>query len=1332
MQGDIIKASPKSTRDSLRESEERWVFALESSGHGVWDWNVPANAVFFSHLWKAILGYDDGDIKDAPEEWLNRIHPQDLARVQAAIREHLDGKTPSYVSEYRMRCRNGSYKWILDRGRVFERGADGQPLRVIGTHTDITERKKQDDALEQLSLVASHTINGVVITDKDGLIEWVNDSFTNLTGYGLPEVLGKKPGAVLQGPDTDEETIERIRHALQEGNRCEETLLNYTKDGRPFYVQMRIDPVRSSTGELRKFVALQTDVTERVLGEKSLRENKERLRLALEASGDGIWEYEPTTKALFLSARCKEMLGYSEEEIGDTLADWEMLVHPDDLEAVRTEFYRHVSGEATIYRSEHRLRCRDGTYKWVLDRGRILDWTADRKPLRVIGTHSDISELRAAEERARRSEERLRVVLNAATGVAVISSNAQGVIDYFSRGAESLLGYTSEEMTGKQTPVIIHDPEELNARARELTDQLGEPISGFRVFTAIADRMGSERREWTYICKDGSRKFVDLYVYPLKSRSGEITGYLGTSVDITERRKMESELRTSEQKFRGIFEFAPVGMALNDFTTGAFIAANQSLLESVGRTWEEFATLSYWDITPKEYQPQEDEQLLSLRATGRYGPYQKEFIKRDGRRFPVLLQGMLIDDAEGRPMICSIVQDISEIKRIEEELRDAIAAQQAASALLRAAGRIARIGHWELKIGESSPYWSDITCQIHEVPPGTRVSLDKALDFYLPEDRCYVQSLIHQATEEIRPFECEARLLTARGNVRWVQIRGEPVTDETGRLIALRGVFQDIDDRHRAANLLEERNRLLEIATQRAEAHAKAKAEFLANMSHEIRTPLNAVIGMSELLTHEKLDDRAKEFVDTIHSSGDMLLSIINDILDFSKIESGQLELEEIAFSIRECVESAIDIVSPQASHKNLELLCWVDPALPSAALGDPSRLRQVLVNLVTNAIKFTPSGQVFIKLTKRASADASLMLRAEIKDSGIGIPADRMEKLFQAFSQVDSSTTRRFGGTGLGLAITQRLIEMMKGRIWVDSIVDKGSVFQFEIPIQSTDAVPADFATEPFPYDLAGLKVLIVDDNATNLGILKMQVKSWGISATLCKNAREALQYVQEGYSFDLAIFDVVMPGMDGYELIREVRKVRPELPVIVLTSMGPEKRMSAEDLGISVVLSKPVKIGPLSQAIRNALGIKTTNRAAMQKLTEENLAAEAPLRILVAEDNAVNQRVADLLLRRLGYDATMVGNGKQVLERLRQESYDVVFLDIQMPEMDGLETAREICRVYPESGRPWLIALTAHAVEGDREDCLAAGMNDYLSKPVRSSTLAAVLKRAYLAKTA
>ncbi len=331
-------------------------------------------------------------------------------------------------------------------------------------------------------------------------------------------------------------------------------------------------------------------------------------------------------------------------------------------------------------------------------------------------------------------------------------------------------------------------------------------------------------------------------------------------------------------------------------------------------------------------------------------------------------------------------------------------------------------------------------------------------------------------------------------------------------------------------------------------------------------------------------------------------------------------------------------------------------------------------------------------------------MLRGEVKDSGIGIPADRASKLFQAFSQIDSSTTRRFGGTGLGLVITQRLLQMMDGRIWVESEVGKGSVFRFEVPIQATNIETAA-QSELSAEDLAGLRVLIVDDNPTNLGILKMQVRSWGMSATLCKSPRAALELVRNDSRFDLAIFDFVMPEMDGYQLSQEVRKLHPSLPILLLTSIGLGKRRSAESLGGSVVLSKPIKIRPLQNAIRNALRIGVSEPSSSSALIPENLAEDCPLRILVAEDNAINQRVAELLLRRLGYPATFVTDGLRALDALERSSYDVVLLDIQMPELDGLETTREICRRFAPEDRPWLVALTAHATEGDRDECLAAG---------------------------
>jgi len=1194
-------------------------------------------------------------------------------------------------------------------------------LPVSGETLDLGSR-------ELLSLVAANTINGVIITDATGLTEWVNEGFSRICGYALAEMVGQKPGAVLQGPDTDPETVARIRQAIADGVSCEETLLNYTKSGRPFQIHMKIDPVRDAEGKVQRFIAIETDVTEQVHQQEILRESEARLQFALEASGDGLWDFDPKTKRLYLSPECTSMLGYADGEIGGTLADWEALVHPDDLERARHDFLQHVNHGSALYRSVHRLRCKDGSYKWILDRGKVLDRTEDGTPLRVIGTHTDVTEQRALEQRLRESEDRLRAVLDAAIGVALISAGTDGIITFFSRGAETLLGYTSEEMVGVHTPGIIHDPQEMQDRGEELSSLLGEPVQGFRVFGALPDRDGSECREWTYLCKDGTRKSVELTVSVSRDDQGQPVSYLGTAIDITDRKRMENALLDSEQKLRAMFELSPVGMALNHLDTGQFIDVNQSLLNSIGYTKEEFAKITYWDITPLEYESQEQEQLRSLRETARYGPYAKEYIRRSSERFPVLLHGMLLDGPDGRPMIFSIIQDISEIKRIERELRDAVEAQRAASDLLEAAGRIARIGHWEYRIGSEHLFWSDITCEVHDEPPGTKVTFEQGLHYYRPEYHEKISAAVQHTLDTGEPFEFEAQIITAHGRQRWIHSRGEALRDDTGQITKIRGVFQDIDDRRRASELLEERNRLLEAATEKAEAHARAKAEFLANMSHEIRTPLNAVIGMSELLADEKIGEREQELIDTIHNSGEVLLGLINDILDFSKIESGQLDLEQIPVSLRKCVESGLDVVAGLAAKKQLELLYWIDPQVPPSILGDLTRLRQVFVNLVSNAIKFTSEGEVFVNLTTRRDDSGQDWLHASVRDSGIGIPAERMDRLFQAFSQVDTSTTRRYGGTGLGLAISHRLIEKMGGQLWAESEVGKGSNFQFEIPIQAVTPTIPTLIEKSAVRSLEGLRVLVVDDNATNRWILQMQTESWAMKPVLIEHPREALSLIEKGEHFDLAILDVMMAELDGYSLAAEIRKHRSvhELPILLLTSMG-SRGANLEELGINGILTKPVKITPLFNALRHLLGMSPAT-SDLEKLPGQTLGDSCPMRILVAEDNAVNQRVTDLLLRRLGYQARIVSNGLQTLDALREEPYDVVFLDVQMPELDGLETAKEILRRYPGDTKPQLIALTALAIEGDKDDCLAAGMDDYISKPVRITALEEALRRAYL----
>jgi PAS domain S-box-containing protein len=673
-------------------------------------------------------------------------------------------------------------------------------------------------------------------------------------------------------------------------------------------------------------------------------------------------------------------------------------------------------------------------------------------------TH-EIAERQAAERRLRDSEERLRVVLASATGVSVVSTDPSGLITFFSRGSERILGYDASEIVARKTPTAFHDPGEVRERAAQLTAELGRKVEGFETFVAVPRLRGSERREWIYVCKDGSRRTVDLTVTVLRDIEGAIVGFLGTAVDITERKEMEAGLQS---------------------------------------------------------------------------------------------------------------------------------------------------------------------------------------------------------------------------------------------------------------------------ATARAEAQARAKAEFLANMSHEIRTPLNAVLGMSELLMDSHLDTRDRELVETIHASGDVLLGLISDILDFSKIESGQVELERIPVNLRDCVDAALELVAPAADRKRLELVARIDPAVPPFILGDPTRLRQVFVNLLGNAIKFTPAGEVLVRLSLTGDAEAP-RLHAAVRDSGIGIPADRLDRLFQAFSQVDASTTRRYGGTGLGLAISQRIIQVMGGRIWVESQPGEGSTFQFEIPFQPVAAIAGESLP---PQDLTDLPALIVDDNATSRATLQMQLEASGMRVTAVASAPAALQALDSNPPFAVAILDSRLDGTGGCELAGTIRarlgKASP--PLLLLAPLGERAAYPAMD-DLAGIVTKPGREAALLQAIRRALG-REPAPPLPASAAHERPAGAHPLRIVVAEDNPVNQRVTQLLLQRLGYEPRIVNNGRELLEKLEAESFDVILLDVQMPEMDGLTAAREICRRYSHEQRPWMIALTANASEGDEESCLAAGMHDYLSKPLRSAQLEAALTRAWHAR--
>ena len=892
---------------------------------------------------------------------------------------------------------------------------------------------------------------------------------------------------------------------------------------------------------------------------------------------------------------------------------------------------------------------------------------------------------------------------------AVVSKNLDGVITSWNIGAERLFGYTAAEALGRSIAFLI--PPEYEHEEASILEQLR---AGIRM-----DHFESIR-----LAKDGRRIDVSLTISPIKDHSGRIVGISNIARDITDKKANEAQIRLLYEDLERRVEVRTAELSqqsrLIDQAHDAILVRSR---EGVISSWNQGAERLYgW--AKEEALGRVSHELLESQFPGplaeieedltRLGSWEGELIhkRRDGIQVVVASRWIVDRDRSSHEAVLEINSDITDRRASEEALRRSEAA-------LRESQRLAGVGSWEWDPVADIVTWSDELYRIagrdRSLPPPRYVEHDR---LYTPESLALLGPMVMRALESGEPYEIELEMMAGDGIHRWIIARGEAIRDSSGRVVKLRGTGQDVTERREGR---EELRRALD----RAVAATEAKGDFLANMSHEIRTPMNGVIGMAELLLDTDLNDLQRRYAETISGSGEALLTLINDILDFSKIEAGKLTLDVVEFDLRQLMEEVADLLAPRAYQKRLELTCRVAPGVPARLLGDPMRVRQVLTNLAGNALKFTDQGEVNVEAEILGGDETGLTLKILVRDTGIGIAEDRQADVFDAFSQVDSGSNRKYGGTGLGLGICRRLVNLMGGKIGLESVPGRGSTFWFELTLGKA-------AGEPDSSDvrLDGLRVLVVEDHETNGIILRETLESWGCRPEVTASGAEAIARLfapPDGVPYQVILLDDDMPGLDGRQTARAIKDIPrfANLPLILLHSPGSTRRDDAAEGGLFVEsLTKPIRRSHLYDALRRAITASASSRDRPPTAIAGNAKLATSLRILLAEDNEVNRRVATGLVERLGCHVDAVVNGREAVERFDVDRHDLILMDVQMPEMDGFAATAAIReRQRGTERRVPIIALTAHAMLGDRERCLAAGMDDYLAKPVRPGPLREML---------
>ena len=913
-------------------------------------------------------------------------------------------------------------------------------------------------------------------------------------------------------------------------------------------------------------------------------------------------------------------------------------------------------------------------------RERIWTWNEVSILMTIASAIGGIMDRHEAEKALRESEEKYRELVESANSI-IMRTDTLGRISFFNKFAQDFFGYSEAEILGKNVlDTIVPSVDSEGRILRELVRDLALHPESY------ASNVNENMR------RNGERVWIAWTNRPVLNERGEVVEILCIGNDITENKLSSRRLKEAAQDLRETRDYlenliahanAPIIVWDPSFKITRFNHAFERLTDHNAR---DVLGKPLDMLFPDASRSASLSYIHKTLSGERWDAVEIPILRRDGSIRTVLWNSATIYDEEGRHVVATIAQgqDITERNQAQEQVRfQASLLDQVRNSVIAT------------DLRGNIIYWNRFAENLYQYTAGEILGKSIA-ETIVPIDRHWRIREIMAAIECSSYLECELQVRRKDGSMFPAFYTFSILKDLKGKHIGFVGVSVDLTERKRA-----EQDLLL--AKERAESATKAKSEFLANMSHEIRTPMNAVIGLTGLLLNTKIDEQQRGYIEIIRSSGDALLSIISDILDFSKIEGGMLELESQPFDLIDCLEASIDLVEDAAVKKGLSISYTIPPTVPSMIVGDSTRLRQVLVNLLSNAVKFTERGSVHITVSSQP-APSGHEICFSVQDTGIGISGDRMDRLFQSFSQVDASMTRKYGGTGLGLAISKHLVSLMGGSIRAESKLGQGSTFHFSIL--------AEAAAQPSTEGFAGKTVLVVTEDEPLRELLYVILHSWSMQPKAVSSAALAGECLSKD-SFDLVLLDL---QTDHWDFMMQAARSK-STPVIALGTIG------GDAAAFSSAVSRPVRPSSLAQAVHRALQKSRSRGTSSLQAAPASSKDEMNLSILLAEDNAVNQMVALRMLERLGCRADVAANGLEVCRAMETEHYDVVLMDVQMPEMDGLEATRKI-RGMPEISQPYIIAMTAHAMKGDKEECLKAGMDDYVSKPVRIEQLQAALQ--------